>query len=140
MTRKILIIFALTGAISYLILLSWAGEGGYLHNQALKAESERLKYAEDVLALEVESLSARQRQGLTSDAIKDAAFKYGYLEEGEEVFYFDLPPEEVPVPRPRYTAKRPSFEGLARWKIAAIAASIAALVSAVAVAVTKRRR
>lgn len=140
MTRKILIIFALTGAISYLILLSWAGEGGYLHNQALKAEIERLRYADEMLALEVDSLTEQQRQMSGPDAIKDAAFKYGYLEEGEEVFYFDLPPDEVLSTRPRYTAKRPSFEGLGRWKLSAIAFGIAALVSIIALLLMRRRR
>ncbi len=140
MTRKILIIFALTGAISYLILLSWAGEGGYLHNQALKAEIERLRYADEMLALEVDSLTEQQRQMSGPDAIKDAAFKYGYLEEGEEVFYFDLPPDEVLSSRPRYTAKRPSFEGLGRWTLSAIAFGIAALVSIIALLLMRRRR
>jgi len=140
MTRKILIIFALTGAISYQILLSWAGEGGYLHNRALRAEIERLRYADEMLALEVDSLAAQQRQGQSADAIKDAAFKYGYLEEGEEVFYFDLPPDEPAAGTPRYTAKRPSFEGLARYKLALIAFAFASVVSIVAVAVGRRRR
>ena len=114
MTRKILTIFGLTGAISYLILLSFAGKGGYLHNQALKEEIQRLAYADELLALEVDSLAAQRSQMQSPDAIKDAAFKYGYLEEGETVFYFDLPPEEVTIKPTRYTAQRPHSRLAAR--------------------------
>jgi len=140
MTRKILILFSLTGAISYLILLSWAGNGGYLHNRALKAEIERLRYADELLALEVDSLAEQQRQMQGPDAIKDAAFKYGYLEEGEQVFYFDLPPDDVRQSSPRYAPRRPSFEGIARWKLALIAIAIASAVSVLAAFMCRRRR
>ncbi|HPZ15442.1 MAG TPA: septum formation initiator family protein [Sphaerochaeta sp.] len=140
MTRKILTIFGLTGAISYLILLSFAGKGGYLHNQALKEEIQRLAYADELLALEVDSLAAQRSQMQSPDAIKDAAFKYGYLEEGETVFYFDLPPEEVTIKPTRYTAQRPSFEGLATPYIVLLSLLNALIVTVAVVAMTRHRR
>lgn len=140
MTRKILTIFTLTGAISYLILLSWAGKGGYLHNQALRAEIERLSYADEQLALEVESLGAQRTLMQSPDAIKDAAFKYGYLGEGETVFYFDLPQEEIYSNTVRYTSRRPSFEGLATSVLVALSLACAVSVTVIVLLITARRR
>lgn len=140
MTRKILILFGLTGAICYLILLSFAGKGGYLHNQALRAEIDRLAYADELLALEVESLAAQRNQMQSPDAIKDAAFKYGYLEEGETVFYFDLPDEDVHHKSTRYTAQRPSFEGLKTITVALLSLGIALVVTLLYTLVSWRRR
>ncbi|MCK9547506.1 MAG: hypothetical protein M0Q37_03235 [Sphaerochaeta sp.] len=111
-----------------------------MHNRALKAEIERLRYADELLALEVDSLAEQQRQMQGPDAIKDAAFKYGYLEEGEQVFYFDLPPDDVRQSSPRYAPRRPSFEGVARWKLALIAIAIASAVSVLAAFMCRRRR
>ncbi len=130
MTRKIPLIFMLTGVFTYLILLSVLGKGGYLHNKALESEVQRLRYASEVLSLEVDSLRSQRVEMHSVDAIKDAAFKYGYQVEGEQVFYFeDIPEEPLPRSTTRFSAKRPAFEGLENWKIALLSALVAVVVS-----------
>ncbi|MFA5446965.1 MAG: septum formation initiator family protein [Sphaerochaeta sp.] len=139
-TRKILLVFALTAAFMYLILLAWAGKGGYLHNKALKEEVERLRYQSEVLALEVDALEQQRQQMGSADAIKDAAFKYGYQVEGEQVFYFDdLPPEERFDSTTRLDVRRPAFEGIPQLKILLIS-FVGAFITALAALLILRRR
>ncbi len=64
------------------------GNGGFLHNRALKTEIERLSYEQTVLSLQVDSLERQREEATSEDALRDAAFKYGYQSEGEQVYYF----------------------------------------------------
>jgi cell division protein FtsB len=135
MTRKITAIFIVTFAISFTLMLSYAGKGGYLHNKALKKEVLALQRATNRLGLEVESLTGQRLELEEGDAIRDAAFKYGYQSAGEQVFYFDIDDEAPLVVDPTYEVHRPAFEGLKMWKILLIAVTISlgvtSLVSAI---------
>ncbi len=64
------------------------GTGGFLHNRALKAEISKLSYEQTMLSLQVDSLRRQRDEASSEDALKDAAFKYGYQSEGEQVYYF----------------------------------------------------
>ena len=88
MTRKLSLIFIFTTIIAYFILLGLFGEEGYLHARAKKQELEVLRQRQEVLLLQVDSLELQKRHMSSQDALKDAAFRFGYQEEGEQVFYF----------------------------------------------------
>ena len=88
MTRKSLIIFALSSIILYPILLGIFGQTGYLHNKQLEKEINDLNYEKEVLFLQVQSLEEQKEQMASADAMKDAAFKFGYQSNGEQVYYF----------------------------------------------------
>lgn len=115
MTRKLPLIFALSLVISFSLFLSVFGEGGFLHNQALRKEIEQLRYADQMLSLQVESLKTQRNLMGGRDALQDAAFKYGYQSEGEQVYYFDLEGKSDALEAPIAAAKPvqgPFFEGL----------------------------
>lgn len=64
------------------------GIGGILHNRALKTEISRLSHEQTMLSIQVDSLKRQRDEASSGDALKDAAFKYGYQSEGEQVYYF----------------------------------------------------
>ncbi len=88
MTRKIPLLFAFSLVFIFSLLMAVFGNGGYLHNRALKAEIERFSYEQTVLSLQVDSLKRQREEATSEDALRDAAFKYGYQIEGEQVYYF----------------------------------------------------
>ncbi|MGE4454117.1 MAG: septum formation initiator family protein [Sphaerochaeta sp.] len=97
MTRKIPLVFAFSLVFTFSLLMAVFGSGGFLHNQALKAEIERLTYEQSILSMQVESLERQRDEATSVDALKDAAFKYGYQSEGEQVYYFSHEEEEYSV-------------------------------------------
>lgn len=129
MTRKIPLIFALSLGISFPLLLSFAGKGGYLHNRSLSAEIDQLRYEQEVLTLQVQSLSDQKQQMGSSDALRDAAFKYGYQSDGEKVYYF-VDAEEDHSDQIRTQARyghSPQFEGLPTIMIFSVALAFSSL-------------
>ncbi len=88
MTRKIPLVFAFSLVFTFSLLMAVFGSGGFLHNQALKTEIARLTYEQSILSLQVESLQNQRDEATSVDALKDAAFKYGYQSEGEQVYFF----------------------------------------------------
>ncbi|MGE4583358.1 MAG: septum formation initiator family protein [Sphaerochaeta sp.] len=97
MTRKLAVVFALSLCLCFPILLAFVGKDGYLHNQALRREIASLRYEDEVLSLQVQSLQQQRNQMNSDDALRDAAFKYGYQSEGEQVYYFDEKHLEPPL-------------------------------------------
>ncbi|MDD3056916.1 MAG: septum formation initiator family protein [Sphaerochaeta sp.] len=129
MTRKIPLIFALSLGISFPLLLAFAGKGGYLHNKSLMTEIEQLRYEQEVLTLQVQSLSDQKEQMGSRDALRDAAFKYGYQSDGEKVYYFVDSEEESNDQiraQTRY-GNTPQFEGWPTQVIFALALGISSL-------------
>jgi len=86
--RKLPVIFIFTSIIAYFILLGLFGEEGYLHAHSMRQELEALRQRQEVLVLQVDSLEQQKKHMSSQDALKDAAFRFGYQEEGEQVFYF----------------------------------------------------
>lgn len=143
MTRKFPLIFALSLAISFPLLLSVFGEGGFLHNQALRKEIERLRYSQQVLSLQVDSLTMQRERMGERDAIQDAAFKYGYQREGEQVFYFDLGDEAFAMAAPLTAGEpysRPSFEGLPTIFVFLMALALSTLLTVCYALLERKRR
>lgn len=143
MTRKFPLIFALSLAISFPLLLSVFGEGGFLHNQALRKEIERLRYSQQVLSLQVDSLTMQRERMGERDAIQDAAFKYGYQREGEQVFYFDLDDEALAMAAPVTAGEpysRPSFKGLPTIFVFLMALALSTLLTICYALLERKRR
>ncbi|AEV28310.1 septum formation initiator [Sphaerochaeta pleomorpha str. Grapes] len=88
MTRKIAIIFTLSLGISFFILLGILGKQGFFRNLSLKQELEAIRYKNEVINLQVESLKRQESELQSGEGLKDAAFKLGYQSEGEQVYYF----------------------------------------------------
>ncbi len=143
MTRKFLFVFAISLVLSFPLMLSVFGEGGFLHNQALRREIETLRYSQQVLSLQVDSLkNQRDRMG-ERDAIQDAAFKYGYQSEGEQVFYFDLEEDDASLPAPVATgtqAALPSFAGLSTTLVFLLALAFSTLLAVCYILLVGKRR
>jgi cell division protein FtsB len=88
MTRKIPLLFAFSLVFIFSLLMTVFGIGGILHNRALKTEISRLSHEQTMLSIQVDSLKRQRDEASSGDALKDAAFKYGYQSEGEQVYYF----------------------------------------------------
>lgn len=88
MTRKLSIIFSISSIIAYFILLGLLGEEGFFHARSIRGELQALRQKQEVLVLQVDSLEQQKELMSSQDALKDAAFRFGYQVEGEQVFYF----------------------------------------------------
>ena len=140
--RKVSVIFTLSLIVTYFILLGLWGEDGFFHARSLRGELEVLRQREEILQLQVDSLQ-QQRDHMTSqDALKDAAFRFGYQEKGEQVFYFENGGET----EPRHEGQTPLlatasqvFPGLSKLWIALMALAFSSLITIVWTIVTKRR-
>lgn len=88
MTRKLSLIFTFSTIIIYFVLLGLIGEEGFLHARSVRQELEVLRHRQDELLLQVDSLEQQKKLMSSQDALKDAAFRFGYQMEGEQVFYF----------------------------------------------------
>ncbi|MGH0051857.1 MAG: FtsB family cell division protein [Sphaerochaetaceae bacterium] len=145
MTRRILLLFAFSLGFIFSVLIALFGQGGYLHNRALKAEIERLSYEQTVLSLQVDSLKRQREEASSVDALKDAAFKYGYQTEGEQVYFFSIEDAEAPENEVRENGslsqdqERP-FRGISVIWIALISLVIALLITVCYGWMQKRRR
>ncbi len=132
MTRKIPIVFALSLGFTFSILLAVVGEGGYLHNRALRKEIARLTYEQSSLSLQVDSLKQQREEATKVDALKDAAFKYGYQSEGEQVYYFSMDDQDMSSDVPQVsvtTNNQKIFSGIRTIYIACISLGIALIIS-----------
>ncbi len=142
MTRKFPLVFTLSLGISFFLLLGFFGRGGYLHNQELKKELEQKKYHTQVLSLQVESLSRQKTEATSQDALKDAAFKYGYQKEGEQVFYFsfDDQDDDIPVQKPNIMVETKYFSGIRPMYLFLIALAISTLIAVCFYRIEKKQR
>ncbi len=141
MHKRSLLAGLLTYFFTFFLLLALFGQGGFLHNRALKAEIRRLSYNQDLLQIRIQALERQEAQMDKEDALRDAAFKYGYQSEGEVVYYF--PPEdreslEIPVDQP-IEGRRTFFEGVGRTVLALWALLPALLATMLAYIIGKRR-
>ena len=86
--RKVALIFTLSMILTYFLLLGVFGEEGLLHARSMRRELQILRQRQDVLLLQVDSLEQQEQLMSSQDALKDAAFRFGYQVEGEQVYYF----------------------------------------------------
>ena len=141
MTRKFPLLFTISLGFIFFLLLGLVGKGGYFHNQSLKAEIEERRYQTEVLALQVESLQKQRSEALSQDALKDAAFKYGYQREGEQVFYFQLDEEEdlIQMGNPPPLVQTSQFTGIRVTYIFLIALVISTTITVCFMLLTRRK-
>jgi len=142
MTSKLGRIFSFSSIIAYFILIGLLGEEGYLHARSMRLELEALRQRQEVLLLQVDSLEQQKDLMSSQDALKDAAFRFGYLGEGEQVFYFTDEEEGDHAQQAQdsfSTAKRQPFSGLPKPWIALIALAISSLFTLVWHLGAKRR-
>ena len=124
MTRKLGLIFTFTLILAYFILLGLLGEEGFLHARSITQELEILQHEKEVLLLQVDSLEQQKRLMSSQDALKDAAFRYGYQGEGEQVFYFADEGQEDTVQQGQDVLSNPAkgtFTGFSKLWIALMA-------------------
>lgn len=142
MTSKLGRIFTFSSIIAYFILIGLLGEEGYLHANAMRLELEVLRQRQEVLLLQVDSLKQQKELMSSQDALKDAAFRFGYLGEGEQVFYFTDEGEGDHVQQAQEsvpTKKRQPFSGFSKPWIALIALAFSSLFTLVWLLRAKRR-
>ncbi|MDY0288017.1 MAG: septum formation initiator family protein [Sphaerochaeta sp.] len=134
MTRKLHVIFVLSIIVAYFILLGLFGEEGYLHARSVRSELELLSRREEALRLQVDSLEQQKRQMTTQDALKDAAFRFGYQQQGEQVFYFASDGVAEPLQQGQssvaHQEKQP-FPGFAKRWIALMALAFSSVLTLV---------
>lgn len=124
MTRKIGLLFIFTMILAYFTLLGLLGEEGFLHARSIKREMEVLRQEKEVLLLQVDSLEQQKKLMSSQDALKDAAFRFGYLAEGEQVFYFSDEADDMAVHESDGNAaklKPRTFSGFSKFWIALFA-------------------
>ncbi|NLK13580.1 MAG: hypothetical protein GX313_02335 [Spirochaetales bacterium] len=141
MHKRSLLAGLLTYFFTFLLLLAIFGQGGYLHNRALKAEIQRLSYNQNLLRIQIQALERQESQMDKEDALRDAAFKYGYQSEGEVVYYFPLEEREYPdILKDRPIEGRCEFfEGVGRTTLALWALLPAFLATMLAYIIDRRR-
>ena len=130
MIRKLALIFTFSSIITYFILIGLLGEEGYLHATAMRLELEALRQRQEVLLLQVDSLEQQKELMSSQDALKDAAFRFGYQEEGEQVFYFtdDGEVDQVRQEQDSFSnLSRHPFSGFSKLLIALIALAFSSL-------------
>ena len=88
MIRKIALIYIFILIVTYFTFLGLFGQEGFFHARSTKGELELLRQRQEVLLLQVDSLEQQKKLMSSQDALKDAAFRFGYQVEGEQVFYF----------------------------------------------------
>ena len=142
MIRKLVQSFVFTLIIAYFILLGLFGEEGLLHARSIQRELVALRQRQEVLLLQIDSLEQQNQRMSSQDALKDAAFRFGYQEEGEQVFYFTdegdgefIQQERDSIPQ----AKKRTFAGFAKLWIALMALVISSLFTVVWGIRTQRR-
>ncbi len=129
-TRKLSLIFSLSMIVAYFTLLGLFGEEGFLHARSVRQELEVLQQRQEVLLLQVDSLEQQKELMSSQDALKDAAFRFGYQVEGEQVFYFT---DEGEGERPQQgqdsfsQTKKVPFAGFAKPWIALMALALSSL-------------
>ncbi|MFA6784959.1 MAG: septum formation initiator family protein [Sphaerochaeta sp.] len=142
MTRKTLIIFALSTIIAYPLFLGVFGPSGYFHNRQVSQKLSNLGYEQEVLSLQVQSLEEQKKQMSSADALKDAAFRFGYQSDGEQVYYFPDEHELDVQSKGAYHEGKPvetgTFEGLSQAWIVLITLAFSLLLTVSYVFVSHR--
>lgn len=121
------------------------GIGGILHNRALKTEISRLSHEQTMLSIQVDSLKRQRDEASSGDALKDAAFKYGYQSEGEQVYYFideeqDSNSYEDRIPRTFEPGGSLGFSGIPTIYLALASLVMAAMITLCYWWIQKKRR
>nr|WP_319474821.1 septum formation initiator family protein [uncultured Sphaerochaeta sp.] len=145
MTRKIQLLFAFSLVFIFSLLMTVFGIGGILHNRALKAEISRLSYEQTMFSIQVDSLKRQRDEASSEDALKDAAFKYGYQSEGEQVYYFmddehNANTYEDSILRTFESGKSLGFSGIPTIYLALASLAMAAMITLCYWWMQKRRR
>lgn len=134
MTRKLVQTFTFSIVITYFILLGLLGEEGYLHARSINRELDVLRKKQEALILQVDSLEQQKNLMSSQDALKDAAFRFGYQVEGEQVFYFtDVDEKDHPKAKSDVveTKQRKPFPGFSKHWIALMALAFSSLFTVV---------
>ncbi|MFA5698238.1 MAG: septum formation initiator family protein [Sphaerochaeta sp.] len=142
MRNRSLLAGVITYFLTFLLFLAIFGEGGYLHNQALSQQIEQLSYNQNLLNLQIQALQRQESLMDKEDALRDAAFKYGYQSEGEVVYYFPLE-ERQGYESPKDIALEAGgeyFEGVGKKTLALWSIGPAFFVFFITYVITKRRR
>ena len=143
MIRKYGVIFLLSTILAYFVLLGLFGEEGFFHASSVRRELEVLKQRQEVLLLHVDSLEQQKEHMTSQDALKDAAFRFGYHEEGEQVYYFADGSDTEPVLSDGFSlpdAELRSFPGFAKHWIGLMALAISSLITVLWGIITQRRK
>jgi cell division protein FtsB len=145
MTRKIPLLFAFSLVFIFSLLMTVFGIGGILHNRALKTEISRLSHEQTMLSIQVDSLKRQRDEASSGDALKDAAFKYGYQSEGEQVYYFideeqDSNSYEDRIPRTFEPGGSLGFSGIPTIYLALASLVMAAMITLCYWWIQKKRR
>ncbi len=93
MTIKKLLLICICFLVSFVILTTIFSDNGYLVNRSLVKRYEALKQKEELLEVQVASLSKQYESLDENSAMDDLALSLGYNREGEKVFYFQTPDE-----------------------------------------------
>jgi len=140
--RKVGLIFTFSIILTYFTLLGLLGEEGLLHARSMRRDLEDLRLRREVLSLQVESLEQQNTLMSSQDALKDAAFRFGYQTEGEQVFYFTDDGEGDSSGQDENTfskAKTKIFSGFPKLWIALIALAFSTIFTIVWAVGTQRR-
>ena len=88
MTIKKPLLICICFLVSFVLLTTIFSDNGYLVNRSLVKRYEALKQKEELLEVQVASLSKQYESLDENSAMDDLALSLGYNREGEKVFYF----------------------------------------------------
>lgn len=128
MTRKIWAIGLAVSIVMFGVLQILVGSHGIPYLVSLHQEVSDLRYEAKRKELQVEALKEQEANSLQGEGVEDAAFRLGYQQEGEQVYFFDK--EEVPELPPAAIEAKPSYHAfsLSWWMNLAIALAVGLLV------------
>ncbi|MDD7201981.1 MAG: hypothetical protein PUH55_09165 [Spirochaetales bacterium] len=115
------------------------GTHGLTYIMAMRNEVSELAYEAQQKQVQVDALLARKQSMAEGEGVQDAAFKLGYQREGEQVYFFDQPGLQEPVPASAREARVSHYVHLPLWANALIALA-AALLSVILFVAEERRR
>jgi len=138
MTRKKWMASAFIFLITLLLLEICIGTHGLTYIYAMRQEVRELAY-EQQKQVQVDALLSRSQSMAAGEGVQDAAFKLGYQREGEQVYFFDQPGLQEPVPVVAAKARVSHYVHLPLWANALIALAVA-LLSVVLFVAEERRR
>ncbi len=95
MTRKLIILFAVSMLCFYSLISSFLGERGILVNKSLTRQLKENEYELDRKEVEIENLAIQEKELSTEDGLRSAAMNLGYKVESDDVYVF---PSEDQVP------------------------------------------
>ncbi|HKM08218.1 MAG TPA: septum formation initiator family protein [Sphaerochaeta sp.] len=142
--KKLGQIFTISTIIAYFLLLGLLGEEGFFHARSVRGELELLRQRQESLLLQIDSLEQQNKLMSSQDALKDAAFRFGYQVEGEQVYYFTDEGETDHVQQGGDSAlhsKRKVFSGFAKPWILLMALAFSSIFTVLwALGIQKRER